>query len=432
MKNNLLIYYLFLLLFAFCTSCSDNNENLKEENLPVITKSFIERYLPDHEILKIEDMKPQGEELDKYLVSFSDGLTIVFNKLGYWWRVESESQVPESLLEAIDAKELEALKNKYPDLKVKCIYNDFFAHELLYSDAYFHRRMVLADDTEVFLYSYPGRNTINVGVHIKGQPDKIPSEIKSFFDEYYENAEIDLLLHAIEDESEEVYKVYFTPSNESLAKESSATDRPKINGLIVFDSKGEWLSAKHPSVAYPITEKLFESLSSYAKEYMSKNYPDAAIYEITKIDEHYQFRFDESKHTLVRCNENPLFRLDLIQGFIWEHFNPNYIDENIKAERRIQDKSKRYYITVEINDVQKRIVYMETLADGIWLYLETPGSYIPESVIDTLPKGIKDWINKKGIQKEVVKIIKKDDGGFSLFVRNTMLVFDKNGELVTA
>lgn len=427
-------HYLLLVLFFFGLSCSDDDNNLEEKNLPVMTQSFIERYLPNHEIITIKDMKPQGEELDKYLVTFSDGLTIVFNELGYWWRVESKSQVPESLLEALDSEELDALKAKYPNLKIKNIYNNFDVANSIYQDVPFHRRLVLTDDTEIFLYSYLGINKMIVGVNLKSNADKIPSKIKNFLNEYYENPEIDLLLHAIEDEGQEVYKVYFSPSeNELQTKESLKPQLPKIRGLAVFDKDNEWQRIYHSDEMYPIPEKLMGTLSTYAKDYLKKEYPDAVIYEAIKLEGYYQFRIESSKYIIVDYEKAPTFRLDVIQEFIWEHFYPKQTNLKISVRKSISGQTKRYYVTVEKNDNdnQNNIIKIESFADGLWQTLETPDSFIPESVIDTLPKGIKDRINEKGELKGVFKIIRNEDGGFYILTKNGWFYFDKDGKLIS-
>lgn len=424
---------LLILLFSFGLSCADDKDAfLKEKDLPDMARSFVEHYLPNHEIILIEDMKPQGEELDKYLVTFSDGLTIVFNKFGYWWRVESESQVPESLLAAIDSQELDALKAKYPRLKIKRIYNDFNVENNIYQDVPFYRRLVLTDDTEVFLYSHLGINNMIVGVNLKSNTDKIPSKIEYFLNEYYKNARIDLLLYAIENDGQEVYKVYFTPSeSNSDTKTPSTPQLAKNKGLVVFDKEGEWQSIYHSAKKFPIAEKLLETLSNYAKDYLKSQYPDVVIYEIAKIEEHYQFRIEETKYILVDYEETPTFRLDIIQEFVRKHFNSEQFNQKISVRVNTHDRPKRYYVTIEIGNQQNHIIKIETFADGLWQTIETPNYFIPESVLKTLPGGIMDWINEKGVLNTVFKIIKNEDGGFSILTKQIMVSFDKDGKIIT-
>ncbi|MDR2953581.1 MAG: PepSY-like domain-containing protein [Prevotella sp.] len=414
-------------------SCNNNDDNyLDKEDLPLLTKSFIDRYLPNHKILKIEDLNPQGKELDKYKVTFSDDLTIVFNELGYWWRTESCTKLPESLFEAIPADEFNALKEKYPDLEIKAIYNDVsFTTEELYKDVPFLCRLKLTDDTDVFLYPVGG-NKVTVGINLNEQEDKIPLNVKEFVNQYYKGKKIDLLLHAEEHSGQEVYKIYLSEPENTLNKESAKPE--KFKGLVVLDKNGEWLRLSHPDREYPIPEELYETLTAYAKAYIAEHYSDNTVYEIIRQEGWYDIRIDKWKYLSVSYEKAPMFRLDVIQKFVWKHFNSEYLNQRFTIESHIQDKVKRYYTTIEIYDPAQQTICigMESFIDGEWLVLETRNTSIPESVFDTLPAGIKTWLKDNSVLAIVNKITKTDDGNYIIigFRNNTAIKFDKNGNQV--
>ena len=85
----------FLLLFAAslaCVSCSDDDQNEMEtvvtlNDLPSAAKSFLNKYFPNYEIVKIT--KDIEDDITIYEVDLQDGYEVVFNAEGEWTQVEA-------------------------------------------------------------------------------------------------------------------------------------------------------------------------------------------------------------------------------------------------------------------------------------------------------------------------------------------------------
>ncbi|MCH5241115.1 MAG: PepSY-like domain-containing protein [Muribaculaceae bacterium] len=84
---------LFLLAFFIpLVSCSDDDQNEVEttitvKDLPADAQSFLKKYFPDYEIVKIT--KDVEDNITLYEVDLQDGYEVVFNGNGEWTQVEA-------------------------------------------------------------------------------------------------------------------------------------------------------------------------------------------------------------------------------------------------------------------------------------------------------------------------------------------------------
>ncbi|PXV69053.1 putative PepSY-like beta-lactamase-inhibitor [Dysgonomonas alginatilytica] len=429
MKASKLLFCLFLILITGFTSCSSDEENhivetelpnnqlsdvISKDELPGLTKSFINKYLPDHQIIKIEDLKPEVTDLNKYKITFSDDLTIIFNNVGYWWRAESKTKLPASLIEAFDKEEIEALKTKYPNPELKAIYND----------TEFRRKVTLADNTSLALYTdFTEANAVKVIVatDLTEKQETVPQKIKNFIETYYSEMNIEYIIYATESNGREIYKI-------SLQQKTNIrTDViTKLSAKISFDKNGDWYSITNQN--YPISGNLYSTFPQNIKDVMAKQYPNTPVFEAIKYDAYYQLRISNTLSVLVDTESTGyLFRMDVVQEFIKKHFDSDTFPE-IKFSTSHQNP---VIYNGEIN-IAGYYIEMEANIEGIWQMLKVENKPMPLSIFDTLPEGIKTTLESKKLLEKVKKITKETNRGYSVEADNSVFKFDRNGSLLSS
>lgn len=394
---------LLLIFFVlFFMACSDSDDRIEQKELPNLAQAYLKTYLPKSQILQVENVKSTKDGQEKYKVTLSKQITVLFDESGNWLQVEGESTLPQSILNSLDEEELIALKANYPALDFIKISNTS-----LYR---FRREVTLLDHTQLVLYYKLG--TIYIATSLK--ENKVPSFLYDFIEAYYNNVAIEYILQ-VEEEGEKVFKVYMT--TETKSKEHSAID-DQVE--LVFNQEGEWLSVEHNKTAIP--QKLYQTISDYAQEYMAEKYSSLIINSIVKQDEYYGFGVftNDIRQTIFVSKEaSPVFRFDVVQRFIWEHFNPNYQSSSTTIRR---DKTKRYYITHQIKS-EEGFIKLEANINGDWVVLETIDRFIPLSVLETLPKEVKELLDSKALSQWVDKIVKSENGAISIYAKDEKYVF---------
>lgn len=414
---------LFFSIFLF-SACSDDDDNsINSNSLPNTATAFIEQVLPGYKILKVEDLKPKEGDINKYKVSLDKDLIVVFTEMGICVEAENETKLPESLINYLLADEIAALKIKYPTLEIKQILNNSWGGDF-YQDVVNRKKVVLADNTEVLLYTYLGINKTNIGVDVKNSQSETSAKIKKFVDEYYTNVQVGLLLHAVESDGREVYKAYLTPSGTVQVRTSDRL--PDFSGLLVFDSNGEWTEIRHIA-SYPISEKIFGALiTDYAKKAFESRYPNTSFYEISKHDDSYTIRLSNILSTVISYEAAPVFQLDVIVDFINTHFGSSTNGREYSSEFKPSGYNKKYYTTVILDASKLQVVKMESFADGVWLSLETENIFIPQTIVQTLPTEIKIKLENDGLLDSVTKITRAADGSsFVVKAGNKEYVYPK-------
>ncbi|PXV69051.1 putative PepSY-like beta-lactamase-inhibitor [Dysgonomonas alginatilytica] len=413
MKTPKLLYLILAVLISGFTACSSDDEGntISINELPDETRSFINTYLPDHQTVKIEDLKPQGTDLDKYKVTFSNDFTIIFNTEGYWICAESESKLPESLIEALDYIELKALKAKYANLEIKGIYNN----------TPFRRKIVLADNTPLFLYY--DSNAIAVASDLTEDLESVPQKIKDFIARYYSDMYAEYIIHATESNSNEVYKV-------SLQKKVSTkmSVAPKLSAQIEFDKNGDWNLISN--VNFNISEDIWATFPQHIIDKWAKDYPNTPIIEVRRDIMAYHLRINSSYMVIIDAeSDTQPFRADVVQEFIYTHFVPNttsFLNMSITKNQYSNPRTRKCKI-----DVAGYNIEIDAYIDGSWQTLQVEKKPMPLSIFDTLPIGIKTVLTEKQITQQTKKITKETDGGYSVEAANTVYKFDSNGNLLS-
>ncbi|MBD8346356.1 PepSY-like domain-containing protein [Dysgonomonas sp. HGC4] len=410
MKTSKLLYLLVVVLILGFTACSSDDESntISVNELPDVARSFINTHLPDYQTVKVEDMKPQGLDPDKYKVTFSNDLTIVFNTEGYWRGIKSENKLPASLIEILDQEEIAALKAKYANLEIKGIYNNIS----------FRRKVVLADNTPLFLYS--DSNTIIVASDLTENLESVPQKIKDFIERYYSNMYAEYIIHATE-RNGEVYKVSL------LQKASTRTSiAPQFSAKIEFDKNADWnvISNEH----FIISEDIWATFPQHIIEKWAKDYPNTSITEVRRDMETYQFKIDNSHYVIVDAEPAQTFRADAIQEFIYTHFASNSPSLSMSFSRNQYSSPRTYKCKI---DVSGYYIEMDAFIDGSWQTLQVENKPMPLSVFDTLPIGIKTVLTNKQIIEQTKKITKETNGEYSVEVANAIFKFSSNGDLLS-
>ncbi len=407
MNTTKLLLTLFFSVFLFSSCSNDDDESIDSTSLPDNATAFIEQNLPGYKILKVEDLKPKDGDVNKYKVSLDKGLSVIFTEWGLCVEAENETKLPESVINNLLADEIETLRAKYPTLEIKQILNNGWGGDF-YQDVANRKKIVLADDTEVLLYTYLGINKTNIGINVKNSDSEISAKIKKFVDEYYTNVQVGLLFHVVESDGQEVYKAYLIPSG---SVQTRASDRlPDFSGLLVFDSNGEWKEICHIS-SYPISEKIFGTLmTDYAKKEFESRYPNTSFYEIRKHEDSYTIRLSNILSTVISYEPAPVFQLDVIVDFINTNFGSSANGREYSSEIQISGSNRKYYTTVILDKSKPQLVKMESFADGVWLSLETTDMFIPQTIVQTLPTEIKIKLENDGLLDSVTKITRVADG----------------------
>ncbi|NLI63618.1 MAG: hypothetical protein GX367_02665 [Bacteroidales bacterium] len=202
-------------------ACSDSDDRIEQKELPNLAQAYLKTYLPKSQILQVENVKSTKDGQEKYKVTLSKQITVLFNESGNWLQVEGESTLPQSILNSLDEEELIALKANNPALGFIKISNTS-----LYR---FRREVTLLDHTQLVLYYKLG--TIYIATSLK--ENKAPSFLYDFIEAYYTHVAIEYILQ-VEEEGEKVFKVYITA--ETKSKEHSAIDNQVE---LVFNQDGE-------------------------------------------------------------------------------------------------------------------------------------------------------------------------------------------------
>ena len=97
-------------------ACSDSDDRIEQKELPNLAQAYLKTYLPKSQILQVENVKSTKDGQEKYKVTLSKQITVLFNESGNWLQVEGESTLPQSILNSLDEEELIALKANNPAL----------------------------------------------------------------------------------------------------------------------------------------------------------------------------------------------------------------------------------------------------------------------------------------------------------------------------
>jgi len=143
--------------FISCSSDDDGGDGLDYKKLPQTARAFIESRLPGYDVLNIQQVDDKGDEgNEKYVVTMSSDITLSFSSLGFWRRMESNSELPELLQREISYDGAARVIERYPSATINKIYFVMYGY-----------KVVLNNDTHVAVYTDNGTE-MKVGIDKKG------------------------------------------------------------------------------------------------------------------------------------------------------------------------------------------------------------------------------------------------------------------------
>lgn len=107
MKKSLFLLAMLVMSFGFFISCdNDDDKQIPYEKLPVAAQEFLERYFEGSEIRAIFYDKDSSD--CEYEVTFVDGSTVSFDRLGEWEEIYMpfgihKDLIPLKILDFVDA-----------------------------------------------------------------------------------------------------------------------------------------------------------------------------------------------------------------------------------------------------------------------------------------------------------------------------------------
>ncbi|MCK9181143.1 MAG: hypothetical protein M0P15_09905, partial [Bacteroides sp.] len=72
---------------------------------------------------------------------------------------------------------------------------------------------------------------------------------------------------------------------------------------------------------------------------------------------------------------------------------------------------------------EEGFIKLEANINGDWVVLETIDRFIPLSVLETLPKEVKELLDSKALSQWVDKIVKSENGAISIYAKDEKYVF---------
>ena len=80
---------LLLIFFVlFFMACSDSDDRIEQKELPNLAQAYLKTYLPKSQIFQVENVKSTKDGQEKYKVTLSKQITVLFNESGNWLQVE--------------------------------------------------------------------------------------------------------------------------------------------------------------------------------------------------------------------------------------------------------------------------------------------------------------------------------------------------------
>jgi hypothetical protein len=128
MKKTVL-YVMFFAVATLFVACEE--EKLIQENeLPAISKTFVETHFPDVVITAIVKERDGLTDID-YTVYLTNGFDIDFTKSGDWDDVDGHFlPVPESILDLLPKPLLQHIANTFPTLSIIEVNRERYGYEI--------------------------------------------------------------------------------------------------------------------------------------------------------------------------------------------------------------------------------------------------------------------------------------------------------------
>lgn len=410
MKKKCLTGLLLALFIVGFTGCNDDDDKHNKGKLPGSAQTFIETLLKGYDILDVKEVDDKGDELnEKYIVTFSDDVLVSFSSMGYWRRIKSNSELPESLLELIPFGGAAELKKTYPIVTINEINHKLYGYQA-----------VMSNGVPAAFYDIDSSNTF--GLDITDEKSLWPNRIEDFLGMY----------HAEYNKNQSFYLIKDKDAGESKYR-FGTSDGTKVH----FDKQGDWYNYEKGSD--PLRLALYEAcLPQVVRDVIEQTYKGSAsgVHAMLRHDNYFQAVFKHSKNS-----EAVYLLFDIVTNEPVEALNESTRDflktyvgepsEGTTFNIRMLTDSEQIIFRIEGGANGAGAITLFTDTSRRMLQLSLNGAVIPKKILDYLPEKVKKQAEENYADKDIMGVINGLAGVYCILYKDgSRLDFDKDGNVV--
>jgi len=404
-------FFIFSCLVLFIIpSCSDDDNEIREKDLPLEIREFLNNFLPNNKIVSIQETESTTSETKKYELLLDGGVHADFWNDGTWISIAAENGMPESAQSLIWTNTLTQLKNKEPNAKITKITS-------------FYGDKIIDLNTGKQYADCSGFENNHLSTILT--PDELPVKIKDFFTRNsLENIfEISVNVRLTESKGD-IYRIMFGNYM-----------------TLTFNENGEWI--------HGIDRHNYSSSGVLLQNIAVKELPESVISALNTSGETLG-RIQE-----ISCYKNNIFGIQFSTKSFLISKETGIIEPPVDAANKLAEKyfepgqaaipelimyspydfsfvhkydcGYMLYITMGINNDWKNI-YCIMVSGGLTRYMELPVELISQE----LPEKIKEYLDKNYLQPKIYGVgFSEDIMQYGLKVdEKDMVFFDKNGNFI--
>lgn len=406
-----MLLFTSIVLFS---GCSKDDGSTDDPVLPEEAKLFISRYFPNNTYKYIDELPVSDNETGtKYEVSLSDGVHIDFAIDGYWIKVESELELPESLINSIPqtggGDKIREIKTRYSGVSINKIESTVWGHFIGTKNA-----------GDFFVFHGTDEYVLS---EVKKSREALPDEMNTFFQTHFPTTEFRYLLKVV-DQDQIGYKVI-----------------TRNRSVLLFDENGVWYNLQGYDNALP--RSLYNALPEGSADYLIASYPQTNIYTLVKSGAYYMLRINNTaignnKFEIVLDPQTGIIPPpnSEVLAFIRKHFSQSN-DLNIYPQQLFYGRFLTYRHEIRLPE-KREVLHIGTDIFGKWitvelLYVALNSSYrlpLPESFIAELPVNIGNYLSANHAGKDVTSVSHFEET-YILEINNSFfLEFDGEGNFL--
>lgn len=266
--------------------------------------------------------------------------------------------------------------------------------------------------------------------------DKLPAQAQKFVADHFSGYRAsEIKINDKEADNGVLYSVIF--QRDALRSTVVLPSRVKIE----FDKAGQWIEIESLIDGVALPASILRLLPAATLQYVERHYPGTGIHEVERKSYGYKVElvndkellFDRSGQTLSDANKGKApdnggaQASGNIDQFVQAHF-PGYLVAYVKQDREDGVDCRKVYIRKSywqsfklVFDMQDN--WMEVEGDD---YGRTP---VPASVLDLMPKGVRDALSQKYPAALVTSVENRSSGYKVELAGDIELYFGKDGSL---
>lgn len=406
MKAKFTLIMLSAMFILSVTSCDDDNKYGKRD-LPEAAQGFIDFHLAGYKILDIAIVDNVEDEMnEKYIVLFSNDILVSFSSLGYWRRIESNTELPELLQSVLPYDAAAVYKEKFPVVTINKIIWTLYGCKVIPSIG-----------LSAAFYDIGTSNKF--GVDITDEKSYQPQLVSSFISAYYE---------------------YFTDRQDYYIIQESEEDGSGFRFELsdgqkaYFDKDGHWYycSSKYPSdemYEVLLPPRMFEIIK---QDY---GYSSNRVCEVLRDDTYYQAKiemgngmynwvlFDIAADKEVETPHAAV--LDFLTTYVGV---PIY---EITYHMVLEFYYGQLVRKIEGNWKKDTRLIMYTDAVGKMLCFHLHGESIPNKILTYLPEKVKEYLETCNAADSIKIVCNGLHGEYFIVCSDVRINFDKEWNYVS-